>query len=188
MDSSGRRRDQDRLLPDQGQGWLALYCILRHDNLRYNPTGCSSPLSPSDGAVTNDNKPTFDWSDVTGAVEYQLQVDNSPDFSSPEIQVTVSTSTYTPTAELSEDNYSWCVQARDAASNLSGWSAVWTFLVTVKARGAEVSISLAISAFMLVAAILAMAYQLCVRPKKATRRRMLKGVSFGSRLKLSGER
>ena len=40
---------------------------------------------PANGTVTTDTTPWLDWSDVTDAtgVNYQLQVDNNADFSSP---------------------------------------------------------------------------------------------------------
>ena len=39
-------------------------------------------LAPANNAVTNDNKPDLDWSDVTGASSYRVQVDDNNDFSS----------------------------------------------------------------------------------------------------------
>jgi len=103
--------------------------------------GTPSPSSPADGMITTDNTPTFDWSDVAGAVEYSLQVDDDPNFSSPEINVLAANSTYTSTAELVDDNYSWRVQARDSANNWSPWSSIWTFLVAVRVRAVDVLVS-----------------------------------------------
>ena len=159
-----------------------LLSITYSDTIILDATPPDAPalLSPSGGAVTYNNKPTFDWGDVTGAVEYQLQVDNDPDFSSPEIRVIMNVSTYTPTDELPADNYSWRVRARDIANNLSSWSGVWTFLVTVKARAVEVPIPLAISAFLIIcAAILMMAYLLLKRRRRAARLRVLRSVWIG---------
>lgn len=144
------------------------------------PPDAPALVSPSNGAISIDNKPTFDWADVTGVVEYQLQADNDPDFSSPEIHVTVSASTYTSTVELPDGNYSWRVLARDAANNLSDWSAVWTFFVGVGDRVVGVLIPLAISAFLIGAAVLSPAYFLRVRSQKAARRRVLRDVSLAS--------
>jgi hypothetical protein len=95
------------------------------------PPSPPSLSSPADGTITNDNTPTFDWSDVVDAVEYRLQVDNDSNFSSPEISVLTGASTYTPTTALAEENYSWRVQARDSANNWGPWSSVWTFVVDV---------------------------------------------------------
>ncbi|MCK4405477.1 MAG: right-handed parallel beta-helix repeat-containing protein [Hadesarchaea archaeon] len=95
-----------------------------------------SLISPADGTITNDSTPTFDWSDVAEAENYDLLVDDDADFSSPEIQVTVPVSTYT-TDELPDDNYSWKVRARDAANNVGDWSSIWTLLISA-ARGVDV--------------------------------------------------
>jgi len=99
-----------------------------------------SLISPADGTITDDSTPTFDWSDVAGAENYDLLVYDDADFSSPEIQVNVSASTYTPTAELPNDNYSWKVRARDAANNAGDWSSIWTRIINVE-QGVDVFIS-----------------------------------------------
>lgn len=46
-------------------------------------------LSPSDGSETADKTPTFEWKNVPNAENYRLLVDNDPDFSSPEVDVTL---------------------------------------------------------------------------------------------------
>ncbi len=97
-------------------------------------------VSPSDGASTNDQTPTFTWNRVTGASSYQLQVDTSNagptdncsppvsdggfGFSSPTaIDVTVAdpgsgtTVSFTPTTELGEDNYFWHVRSITGSVN-----------------------------------------------------------------------
>src|SRR5689334_11731398 len=51
-------------------------------------------VSPADGATTSDGTPDLDWDIVSMADHYQVQVDNNPDFSSPEINVNV-TATFT---------------------------------------------------------------------------------------------
>ena len=147
--------------------------------LDVTPPDVPDLVSPSDGAVTYENKPTFVWGDVTGAVEYQLQVDNDPDLSSPETRVTISVSTYTPTAELPEGNHSWRVQARDAANKLSGWSAVWTFSVGTRGKGIEIPIPLDISVLLIIAVILILAYLLHRwRRRRAARLGVLRAVSL----------
>ncbi|MEM2878942.1 MAG: Ig-like domain-containing protein, partial [Candidatus Hadarchaeales archaeon] len=89
--------------------------------------------SPEDGISTPDNTPTFSWtavSDISSPVTYHLQVDNDPDFSSPEIDLTgILENTYTPATGLPEENYSWKVRAVDNAGNEGSWSSVWTFQI-----------------------------------------------------------
>jgi len=92
--------------------------------------GAPSLLRPSDGVVTNENAPTFEWTNGSGADNHKLLVDNDTDFSSPEIDVTLAVpeDTYAPTTGLTDDNYSWRVGAIDNAGNENA-SPVWTFIV-----------------------------------------------------------
>lgn len=72
---------------------------------------------------------SYDWRPVAGAVQYQLQVDNSAGFSSPEIDVSPAVSSYTPATGLAEDTYSWRVRATNGAGQWSAWSDPWTLTV-----------------------------------------------------------
>jgi parallel beta-helix repeat protein len=88
--------------------------------------------SPVNGTITNNNTPSFVWDVVTdpSGLTYDLQLDNDPDFTSPEINQTgLTDNTYTPIAELFDENYSWRVRAVDGAGNVGQWSVVWTFLI-----------------------------------------------------------
>jgi hypothetical protein len=135
-------------LPDDNYSWKVIAINALGENhssvwtfvIDTVPPVAPSLASPVNGAVTTDNTPTFDWSDVAGAENYDLLVDDDADFSSPEIQVTVSVSTHTPTTELPNDNYFWKVRARDAANNISDWSTPWTLFIGI-ARSVDVSIS-----------------------------------------------
>ncbi|MCS7131387.1 MAG: S8 family serine peptidase, partial [Hadesarchaea archaeon] len=86
---------------------------------RVDVTPPAAPVlsSPADGTSTNDNRPTIRWAtvmDPSAPVTYRLQVDNDPDISSPEIDVSgISENAYTPSAALADGSYSWRVQARD---------------------------------------------------------------------------
>jgi hypothetical protein len=44
------------------------------------------PLSPADGAVLTTNVVTLEWENQSPATSYHLQVDDSPDFTSPELE------------------------------------------------------------------------------------------------------
>jgi basic membrane protein A len=84
----------------------------------------------------NDNTPTFVWTSVTdqSGVTYQIQIDDSPDFSSPvyfAIDLTENTHT------LPDENalalfvqYFWRIRAVDGVGNASDWSGEWNFTVT----------------------------------------------------------
>ena len=84
-------------------------------------------ISPPNGSFTNDDTPTFDWSDVANATMYWLQVAGDSNFSSPVIDdSTLIESTYTPSIPLTEDLYYWHVRAGNEFV-WSAWTAVWTF-------------------------------------------------------------
>jgi uncharacterized protein (TIGR02145 family) len=88
-------------------------------------------LSPVNGSSISDNTPSFDWLDVGDAVKYKLVVDNSSNFSSPEIsKYNLSYSFYSPSSSLSSDTYYWRVQCKDSPGNWGDWSSVWSFTIT----------------------------------------------------------
>ena len=85
--------------------------------------------SPPNATTTNDNTPEFRWTGAVGAVRYELQVDDNPDFPSPEIKDNSLTSpTYAPLTPLPEGDYSWRVAAHSEQKFL-GWSEVFTLTV-----------------------------------------------------------
>ncbi|MGB3903285.1 MAG: S8 family serine peptidase, partial [Anaerolineae bacterium] len=57
-------------------------------------------ISPGNGSRTGDTTPYFDWSSVMGGTSYQIQVDDDPGFSSPEIDASTVSSAYTPPSDL----------------------------------------------------------------------------------------
>ena len=87
------------------------------------PPAAPKLKSPKNGASTP-TKPNFEWSAVTGAVRYQIDVDNNADFSSPEFTSTP-TRTFVQSKTLIGRTYYWRVRARDAAGNWSAWSTVF---------------------------------------------------------------
>lgn len=94
--------------------------------------------SPPNNSVTNDATPTFDWGNSSGATSYNIQVDNSSGFSSPEINQTTTSSQYTPSTSLSDSLYYWRVMARDDVPNSSGWSSVWNVTIDTTPPSAPV--------------------------------------------------
>ena len=91
---------------------------------------CPPPLiAPANGALINDNTPTFEWDRISGAAMYRIQVDDDPAFDSPAVDAVVSETTYTPLTALADGLYSWRVLGLDAGSNPGGWSEVWTFTI-----------------------------------------------------------
>jgi hypothetical protein len=96
------------------------------------PSGLSAPslVSPaSDARFAPGQSIRFDWSDVSGAATYTIQIDDADTFPSPLIvnqQVTVSQFT---TSTLPTKRMWWRVRANDASGNPGSWSAVRRFEV-----------------------------------------------------------
>ena len=89
-------------------------------------------LAPANGKTTTDSTPWLDWSDVTDltAVHYQLQVDDSADFSSLAYSHTwLNGSSHSLATALADGVYYWRVRAVDGAGNASAWASALTFTV-----------------------------------------------------------
>lgn len=86
-------------------------------------------ISPQNSVTINNDKPGFKWNDVNGATEYEIQIDNSNEFTSSEIQKAVITdSNYTSTASLPNGNYYWRVRANDEQGSWGNWSIIFSFV------------------------------------------------------------
>lgn len=94
--------------------------------------GASPPVQqlPDDGSRTCNTTPVFDWSDVPGAASYRLQADNNLNFSTPELDVTSTGSTYTVTTPLDPWRYYWRVRSSNTCGD-SVWSPLWQVTVVV---------------------------------------------------------
>ena len=98
--------------------------------------------APASGSLSGNPTPTFSWIASSGATLYWLQVDNNANFSSPEINQTTASTSYTPTTPLAVRTYNWRVQAQDAAGNWSSYSAAWQITIIVcNTPGAPVLVS-----------------------------------------------
>ena len=90
-----------------------------------NPPSVPKLQSPSNGAETSDTTVSLNWTDSSdsgsGLDHYQVQVDNSSSFSSPEFKA-YPTSSNDTTSSLSDGLYYWRVQAVDNVGNWSSWS------------------------------------------------------------------
>ena len=88
------------------------------------PPDLSSPIS---GITVGARKPVFDWTDVTGATNYKLQVSTNNSFSSPVLNLNVTPSTYTPVVNLAANKlFYWRVETL-GSNGPSEWSDVETF-------------------------------------------------------------
>lgn len=94
-------------------------------------------LSPANGTSTVDTTPTFEWIDLQNSttngdlVEYVIEIDNDPDFSSL-VDLAVTTSAdYTPGSPLPYATYYWRVKANYSTppGSSAGWSDVWVLTI-----------------------------------------------------------
>ncbi|MFC1476138.1 fibronectin type III domain-containing protein [Candidatus Zixiibacteriota bacterium] len=94
--------------------------------------------SPSNGA-TNQSQPVYlDWGSVSGADKYQVQVDNSSSFSSPEIDTQPTASNYSASGLSSGTKYYWRVRAYNSCG-WGSWSSSWNF--TTSSQTADLALT-----------------------------------------------
>jgi hypothetical protein len=93
------------------------------------PTPAAPPLvSPADAATGVAQPATLDWSDVSGATSYEVQVDNTSTISAPFVaNPTTTTSQATLAAGLPAQTLWWRVRARNSAGVVGPFSAVRRF-------------------------------------------------------------
>ncbi|MCS7228091.1 MAG: hypothetical protein NZ839_03905, partial [Endomicrobia bacterium] len=85
-------------------------------------------ITPTNGLRTVTTKPFFDWTTVSNAVSYHLQVDDNVNFTSPEINVEITVSSYQATVDLSAGTtYWWRVRAKNAQGNYSEFTTARNF-------------------------------------------------------------
>ncbi|MEZ6063177.1 MAG: alpha/beta hydrolase-fold protein [Planctomycetaceae bacterium] len=98
--------------------------ILDSDN-----SSTSKPQITAPTGVTTDPTPTFSWTGVSGASSYRVWISNLSTGASPFSEVTVSGTSYTPTADLPLGRYTVWVQANLSSGGTSPWSAGVAFQV-----------------------------------------------------------
>ena len=83
-------------------------------------------IYPSDKSSI-DTTPTFQWSSVNGANEYEIIVSENPSFESAEWTTTTTQTELAPPIPLDNREHWWKVRAIDASGNAGAWSEVWSF-------------------------------------------------------------
>lgn len=91
-------------------------------------TAISAPTlsAPASATRTNVTAQNFSWSAVSGALQYQIQIDNNADFSSPIATYNTTLTSYSRT--LSNGTYYWRTRAQ-VATTWSAWNAAWTLII-----------------------------------------------------------
>ncbi|MBL8103705.1 MAG: hypothetical protein JNM02_14325, partial [Anaerolineales bacterium] len=67
-------------------------------------------------------QPTLQWNPLDGVVQYQIELDNNSDFSSPEFRDTTSKTSIRTKTLAKGAAYYWRVRAKDKVGNWSSWS------------------------------------------------------------------
>lgn len=78
-------------------------------------------LAPDNASVAS-NTPTLSWAKSSGAVKYEVQVDNDEDFSSPSFTSSTTNNKSVPTKVLPTGPINWRVRAINASSAASPWA------------------------------------------------------------------
>ncbi len=87
-------------------------------------------VAPTDDLFISDTTPYLDWNIGGDAVEYQIMVDTSDSYPSPDVDTTTTNTYYTTTA-LSEGEYFWKVRGKDPYDNWGSWSTSNSFTVDI---------------------------------------------------------
>lgn len=86
--------------------------------------------TPVDNAANVRGTPTFTWYTVSGAAQFQLQVDDATDFETPVYTSDPTTSlSNKPSPDLAIGTYYWHVRARDAAGNWGSYGSYRTIKI-----------------------------------------------------------
>ncbi len=86
-------------------------------------------ISPCSGEIVPTFRPSFDWSDVSGAVSYTIQASVNPNFALLLVNATVVPSTYTPPVDLPRNvTIHWRVRTNHPIYGPSLWPTPCTFV------------------------------------------------------------
>jgi len=93
-------------------------------------------LTPGHGTTTGTDRPVFSWTPVVDpegdTVTFWIQIDDDPDFSSPEVDARRGPqTTFTPDRPLREGTYCWRVRSIDDIEAMSPYAGA--FAVTIRA-------------------------------------------------------
>ncbi|MDO9302828.1 MAG: hypothetical protein Q7T89_15685, partial [Anaerolineales bacterium] len=86
-------------------------------------------VSPTGALTTADLTPAFDWDDVEGASYYSIQISTTSTFTSTLVNITASSSTFTPTVDLPANTALYWRVLAQGANGPGKWSAHNTFIM-----------------------------------------------------------
>ncbi|MBU1076608.1 MAG: T9SS type A sorting domain-containing protein [Spirochaetes bacterium] len=105
-------------------GWNLDDLILSGDHVTSPTLPAVTLNSPINGIWTNNNRPLFNWNDVTGAERYNIQIAGDAGFTSPQVNTTNIISEYNPSSPLPEGTNYWRVRAHSDSAGFGPYSEV----------------------------------------------------------------
>lgn len=112
---------------DAHDGFGIEYDLLTLTGTNIQPPPTPLLVSPANGTSNISANPLLDWNPSPGVNTYHVQIDDSPDFSSPEVDAAGLTDTEYQAGNLAEGTaFYWRVRASNACED-SPWTASWTF-------------------------------------------------------------
>ena len=93
--------------------------------------GVPTLSSPASGTQTSDATPELTWLAAQNAVDYQIQIDDRSDFSSPEVDTVVASGVlnFTPNVNLPDAKYYWRVRGLNRFGLSGAWSRNWIITI-----------------------------------------------------------
>ncbi|HND93506.1 MAG TPA: S8 family serine peptidase, partial [Anaerolineales bacterium] len=88
----------------------------------------TSLISPTNNSVTSNTKPTFSWGASAGALEYNLQIDESTSFAAVELDRLQAGTSFTLTTALVPGDHYWRVRVR-TGTGWGGFTPPWKFTI-----------------------------------------------------------
>jgi hypothetical protein len=118
-------------LPGAANRLDAMNVILTWCDVDCSTPGVPTLVTPTDGDTVGDRTPTFEWHGVFGSDEYEIQIDDDVNFSSPERDETIASTAYTPASDLSDGTYHWRVRGHNTGGcDVYGkWSSPWSVTI-----------------------------------------------------------
>jgi len=121
---------------DKAGNW-SIWSAIRSIRTQAALPGIPVVTAPAIGLVTNNTTPTIAWNAVTGAVSYDIQIDNLATFASPEVTGTTAMTSFTPSSAITPDAlYYYRVRAVNATGGAGAWSAARSFTLDTTAPAA----------------------------------------------------
>ena len=101
-------------------------------NLKVEKLPAPLLISPANGdtfeSIFNNVNVKFCWRGVEGAVGYEIQIDNTPDFSTPMVDTFIYSNSFIFQFPSKYRIYSWRVRGKDITGRWGKWSSVWGFV------------------------------------------------------------